>query len=616
MNTNIPLPFGILVIGVVSVLALVTVHGAIIQSVASVETTPLSVSKIEQVDYVSDAPIGNLAAGAVATVASDDQSAATVVSTTYKGTDAAKLTDNNRTTRWVGGPAPQWVIVDLGQEEMLSKIILVAEAKTVSATHNIYTSATGKNGSWTLQKTFTGATEPRQLLEYAIPQALNNVRYIKVETPKSTAWVGWREIEAYGPSDTLVGFWGGALIGNAAGNYIAKTAPSANTAMFGPESAGSFKSRTDEATGAGMKSILMLQWDLFAGVRLRSDYKQRFDLLWANLKGSEKQVVGFYLIDEPFHRNTLATSKIDEAQLKLDLETAIAYIKEKAPGRPVMYLEAHPVFAEKEIASVVPANIDYIGFNCYLAQKICTESYLTSIMKKLERALSSEQKLIFSVDGFWKTKPTDAEQIAIKNRFILWETILGEQFRAGKVGAVFPFIFQSVPSDPKGVFGIVESPIVLTEVTRYLQSIIKGSPVVEQVEVQDQNLAESELVTASATYGQTKASNLTDTDHLTRWVGGPAPQWVIVDLGQEEMLSKIILVAEAKTVSATHNIYTSATGKNGSWTLQKTFTGATEPRQLLEYAIPQALNNVRYIKVETPKSTAWVGWREIEVWGK
>lgn len=120
--------------------------------------------------------------------------------------------------------------------------------------------------------------------------------------------------------------------------------------------------------------------------------------------------------------------------------------------------------------------------------------------------------------------------------------------------------------------------------------------------------------TTASNIGATNAAptNATDGDIKTQWgAGGPAPQWIQLDLGEESSISKVRLNPnQTPTGPTTHQVYGGPTPDQ--LTLLGTLDGVTQDSQWLELAIPA--NNVRYLKIATVKSPSWVAWREIEIY--
>jgi len=119
-------------------------------------------------------------------------------------------------------------------------------------------------------------------------------------------------------------------------------------------------------------------------------------------------------------------------------------------------------------------------------------------------------------------------------------------------------------------------------------------------------------VTASASGAATSPpTNVTDGDIKTPWsAGGPAPQWIQLDLGEESSVSRLRLnVSQTPLGPTTHEVYGGPTPDQLK--LLGTLEGTTQDSQWIELSV--SANNVRYLKIATVKSPSWVAWREIEV---
>lgn len=107
----------------------------------------------------------------------------------------ANAIDHNPESSWAAGDhAPQWVQLDLGQPESISKVRLNVNQTPAGPTkHEIYGGPSPDQ--LTLLGTLEGVTTDKQWIELNASGA--NVRYVKISTVKSPSWVSWREIEVY-----------------------------------------------------------------------------------------------------------------------------------------------------------------------------------------------------------------------------------------------------------------------------------------------------------------------------------------------------------------------------------------------------------------------------------
>lgn len=124
--------------------------------------------------------------------------------------------------------------------------------------------------------------------------------------------------------------------------------------------------------------------------------------------------------------------------------------------------------------------------------------------------------------------------------------------------------------------------------------------------------------TASGTYSTFAPAQAVDGNLNTSWVVGsaaPPTQWILLDLGQNYNVSDIKLyVDQSPNGNTVHNIYVGSTPN--SLTQVHIFNGFTSMGDILAKNFSPTLSGVRYVKVETTQSaTAWVAWKEIEVYG-
>jgi hypothetical protein len=122
-------------------------------------------------------------------------------SSEFPGNPASLAVDGDWWSYWnSGGGPPQWIEVDLGAVHPVTEIDLgVTQLPDSNTVHRVYGRASAAD-PYTLLHEFDGFTEDEQLLQYVLPTQ-QQLRYIKVETTSSASWVGWREIEVYGPGN-------------------------------------------------------------------------------------------------------------------------------------------------------------------------------------------------------------------------------------------------------------------------------------------------------------------------------------------------------------------------------------------------------------------------------
>jgi predicted amidohydrolase YtcJ len=118
--------------------------------------------------------------------------------------------------------------------------------------------------------------------------------------------------------------------------------------------------------------------------------------------------------------------------------------------------------------------------------------------------------------------------------------------------------------------------------------------------------------TGSASQPGNPPSNAIDGDRETAWISGAdAEQWIQIDLGQMTNLTAIrLVVAQDPPGETVHQIWAGADPEDLS--LVHEFAGSTSDLDVLEFALPTLLSDIRYIKILTTRSPSWVAWREIE----
>jgi hypothetical protein len=94
----------------------------------------------------------------------------------------------NRVDR--GGHPPQWIEVDLGGAYRVTEIRLLVSQSPAGATRHRVLVRGPEGGPGTLVHEFSGDTADGDWLEFVPEAALENVRYVRVETVSSPSW--WR----------------------------------------------------------------------------------------------------------------------------------------------------------------------------------------------------------------------------------------------------------------------------------------------------------------------------------------------------------------------------------------------------------------------------------------
>lgn len=126
------------------------------------------------------------------------------------------------------------------------------------------------------------------------------------------------------------------------------------------------------------------------------------------------------------------------------------------------------------------------------------------------------------------------------------------------------------------------------------------------------NVALKRPATASSSWSNELPDRAFDGDISTNWSANQHTGWIQVDLQNKVSVDSMKLyVNQAVPGNTIHEISISEDLIN--WTLAKTISSYTVNAQILTVIFDPVLNNVRGVKVNTPSSTAWVAWYEIEI---
>ena len=129
------------------------------------------------------------------------------------------------------------------------------------------------------------------------------------------------------------------------------------------------------------------------------------------------------------------------------------------------------------------------------------------------------------------------------------------------------------------------------------------------------NLALLRPVTVSAYYPDLPGAGATDGSLDREWTAGThGAQWIEIDLQQPRSINRLVLyVAQDPPGDTQHVVW--AIRSDGTRVLLANLRGYTGGSTVLEVTLPGVVADVTRIRVETPVSPTWVGWREIEVYG-
>lgn len=213
--------------------------------------------------------------------------------------------------------------------------------------------------------------------------------------------------------------------------------------------------KVNDAAQVGNKSILMLQDVMFSSdVTPRTEAGDYLAALRDRLDSVKSNVVGIYLFDEPFwkHGGSIGRSVINER-----LAFAATLARSYFPGASVIVTEGSPVVLDGrvndhptfrfDVASNpigFPAEVDWVGVNCYRYYLECSDAPNPNVWAKLRR--EPNQKMVFTMDGYYlRAGPS-------KNfdQFLQWNEALKQVAAGYPTIAFIPFLYQSTSE----MFGI------------------------------------------------------------------------------------------------------------------------------------------------------------------
>lgn len=195
--------------------------------------------------------------------------------------------------------------------------------------------------------------------------------------------------------------------------YIAETAATSNVAHVGGATDDIIRERVRKAAQFGLRSTIGVQRYLFNFQQLKQkddrgrprsalhpDYQDRLRRLWSLLGDSSlhDSVIVFALADEPYaHLRDLGMVRWEDSpearQLHADINEAIAFIKQLAPGRLTLIAFASgellvPAAILRDL--VLPPALDLIGIDCYMN---CPAANLPRIYSAVIQVKRAHQKL-------------------------------------------------------------------------------------------------------------------------------------------------------------------------------------------------------------------------------
>ena len=110
---------------------------------------------------------------------------------------AAFAVDGHRTAFWNSSYAPQWIEIDLGAPQTVSRIALIVAQTQPGATDHVVLGRAHSFDRWRGLAELNGETHDSELLQATPTRPWRNVRYVRIETRKSPSWVAWKEVAVF-----------------------------------------------------------------------------------------------------------------------------------------------------------------------------------------------------------------------------------------------------------------------------------------------------------------------------------------------------------------------------------------------------------------------------------
>ena len=127
------------------------------------------------------------------------------------------------------------------------------------------------------------------------------------------------------------------------------------------------------------------------------------------------------------------------------------------------------------------------------------------------------------------------------------------------------------------------------------------------------NLALGKQVTVSAALPDQNPQMAVDGDPNTQWSAGEFPvQWIEIDLGEPVSIGEVrLIVGQWPAGETVHQLWMGATHETMLQVHE--FSGREFDFDVLSFVPKTAIAGIRYVRVVTTESPAWVAWREIEI---
>jgi hypothetical protein len=362
-----------------------------------------------------------------------------------------------------GGFAPQWLQIDLGSLRIVSEIRLsVTQHPDGNTSHRVLTGA--EAASLRPVASLAANTMNGQTITLAIPQAEQRaVRYVRIETSASPSWVAWGKIEVWARATNVpdwFGYYGDSF--SWLTDSTREILDHVNISWVGTDlgSLPTLPARVRAASDRGLRVALAVPQELFftKDFGLRRDYRRRWKAFAAQIAPLIGHVAMILPIDEPYSQAKIIG--VSARAIKWRLETIGALIKGSFPRVPIAFTLSAIDFDTQQSAfanlgNPIPAQFDWIGFDCYGSWGDCGEPAFRAVhsipwyFDQIEAKLASQQRIFLFPDGFLRQgdpadpdPDPDRDEAEVARRINRADQFLQLALSESRTVGMFVFLYQ------------------------------------------------------------------------------------------------------------------------------------------------------------------------------
>ena len=251
-------------------------------------------------------------------------------------------------------------------------------------------------------------------------------------------------------------------------------------------------------------------------------------------------------------------------------------------------------------ALLIDSSLDFFDFHAYPG-----EESLAQLVTNFGMGDYSAKPIILGETGAFIDRYASADSAAQVMR-----TWIGESCQLGFDGFLYWGLYRAPEAIGDASWGLLEADQTLLQAL----SLPSFADPCNPVHLPPENLALNQNVLASNALPLEFPEQAVDGGALQWGAGQEPPQWIQIDLGRPQTISRILLVvAQFPAGETVHQIW--GRGPDESLRLLHEFRGTTAEGDILEFVPELALDNIQYLRIVTTQSPSWVALQEIEVYG-